>query len=109
MNAACFEPLTGWIPAIDADKVKAAIIVSGVDGTIETKLYYQTATAVVQTTNSYAEVETTWTSGADERCTGDTALSIASAMWVRFAMAYKMPSGTVGQATVSVAVATRRS
>ena len=103
-----YTPVSGWIPAIHADKVKAAFLLSGVQGTVTYRLAYQTAATSQQVTNAWTLLEG-GPSSALERCLADTTLSLPTTdMWVRFAVAHILASGSNGGATLSTAIAVRR-
>ncbi len=103
-------PITGWIPAIHADKVKAAIVVTNAVGTFRSQLAYRTATTSQQDTGSWStNLEGSWHSGDGEFATGELSLSTGSVMWVQLGLEHSLASGSNGGAQVDTAVAIRRS
>jgi len=112
-----FVAVTGWIPAIDAAKVRAAILASGAINNFECRLTYRTAqiTPEMITDNwATATLEGSYHSGSGEWNTGEITLPtgavsgrIDDKMWIQFGLQFKVSSGTAGQATVSVVTAVR--
>ncbi|MCK6508120.1 hypothetical protein L6R53_32930 [Myxococcota bacterium] len=102
-------PITGWLPAIHADKVKALIVVTNAFGAFRAQLAYRTATSIQQITNAWStNFEGAWHSGNGEYNTGELALSTGSAMWIQFGLEHSLSSGANGGAQVDTAVAIRR-
>ena len=112
-----FHPVTGWVPAISVNKVKAAIIMTADSGgTIQCRLTYRTADAITEETGGWDTSLDSWhkpSSGSNwEGNTGEipgTGFSIDSKMWIQFGIRYalEMSSTTFSYATVSTAVAVR--
>ena len=85
-----------------------SVVDSRTQGNVTYRLAYQTASTSQQVTNSWTLLEGAYSSTL-ERCLGDTALSLpATDMWVRFAVAHILSSGSNGGATLSTAIAVRR-
>jgi hypothetical protein len=111
-----YQPVTGWIPTIHVDKVKAAIIVSGVQVsgvTFDYNLAFQTAATSPEGPDAWSSTflsGNTLQSGAAEWASGE--LSWASAptnkMWVRYGVHYKSSGASRAGAFVSAAVAVRK-
>jgi hypothetical protein len=102
--------LTGWIPALEADKVEAAVVTDASSTDWEGRLAYRTAEVVTESTSAWSVLEAGYTTGSGERNTGELTLSISSKMWVQFGLAYRMKSaGSFTQATVTAAVMVRKS
>ncbi len=113
-----FAPVTGWLQAIDAVKVLAAILVSGALNNFQCRLTYRTATTdtgVVTDNWAVVNLEAGWHAGNGEFNTGTLTLPtgvgqtgrIDDKMWIQFGLQFSVSSGTAGQATVSVATAVR--
>lgn len=111
-----FAPVTGWMPAADAAKVLAALLVSGVVGNFQCRLTYRTAqleTAVVTDNWATINLEAGWHTGNGSFNTGQLTLPTSGngrtddKMWIQFGLQFSVSSGTGGQATVSVATAVR--
>lgn len=113
-----FAPVTGWIQAIDAAKVLAAILVSGVVNNFQCRLTYRTATVdtgVIADNWAVVNLEAGWHTGNGEFNTTLLTLPtgvgqsgrIDDKMWIQFGLQFSVSSGTAGQATVSVATAVR--
>lgn len=107
-----FQPVTGWIPALHAAKVKMALIATGADATFQYTPAFQTATYVPE---SPAAWNATWSVGPGnytddgENDTGEMVAAFGTVGWVRFGIAYKLTSGTIGQGFLSIATAIRNS
>lgn len=113
-----YMAVTGWIRAIDAAKVRAAILASGVVGNFQCRLTYRTAQidpATVSDNWGTVNIESSPHAGNGEFNTGELTLPtgpgqtgrIDDKMWIQFGIQYSCSSGTAGQATVSVATAVR--
>jgi len=109
-----FHPVTGWVPGIAVEKVKAAIIITSDSmGEFECKLAYRSAEAVKEEPGEWSAIGASWYSPSSgrnyEANTGEiSSLYLGSKMWVQFGIAHKLNTGsTLAYATVSTAVATR--
>lgn len=113
-----FAPVTRWMPASEAAKVKAALLVSGVVGNFRCRLTYRSAQidpTSVSDNWAAVDLEASWHTGNGEFPTGELTLPtgvgvsgrIDDKMWIQFGLQYSVSSGTAGQATVSVVTATR--
>jgi hypothetical protein len=103
-----YEAYTDWIPAIQADKVSAAIIANGFAGAFGCRLAVQTADTSVEAPNAWANLEAGFTTTSGSRNTGELTLSLGNATWVRFGIASLLTSGTNGAADVSALISVRR-
>ena len=109
-----FQPVTGWIPAIHATKVKMALISTGADSNFQYTVGFQKATYLPESPSAW---DTTWDTaptgapydGNEENNTGEMVEAWGTIGWVRFGIAYKISSGTFAQAYVSAATAIRNS
>lgn len=98
--------VTGWLPALLAEEVKAGFILTTLVGNFQCRLAYRTATTMRDVASGWTPLGTNLTSSD---ILADTAVSGASEMWVQFAIEYSLSSGSnLGSAHVSVAVGTRR-
>lgn len=106
-----FVAITGWVPAMDADKAVAAFIVSDVANYFRTQLVYRRAATSIQAPSSWASLEgNNYHNTNDETTTGEVSLSAGSDMFVQFGVAFSQSTAgsAPGQATVSTSVAVRR-
>ena len=102
---------SGWVPAIDADKVLAAFVISGLLNNFRCQLAYRTATTSIQSPSAWTLLEgAAYRTTNDETTTGEIVLSIGGQMFVQFGIAYSQSTAGAapGQATVSTTVAVRR-
>lgn len=103
----------GWIPAIDVDKVNAAFVSSGISGDFRCQLAYRLAATNIQTPGTWNKLEgSTYRTTNGESTTTELTVPAGSDMFVQFGVAYGQvtaSSSPPGQATVSTAVAVRRS
>lgn len=107
-----YVAITGWLPAIEAQKVVAAFVISGLLGNFRCQLAYRTAIASIQVPSSWALLEgAVYRTANGETTTGEITLSITSKMYVQFGIAFSQSTAgsAPGQATVSTSVAVRRS
>jgi hypothetical protein len=103
--------ITGWIPAIDADKVVAAFVISNLVNNFRCLLAYRKATTSIQVPSVWASLEgSTYRTGNNETTTGEITLAVGAEMFVQFGLAFSQ--GTAGQApgeaSVSTSVAVRK-
>ena len=106
-----FAVCSGWVPAIDADKVLAAFVISGLLNNFRCQLAYRTATTSIQSPSAWALLEgAAYRTANGETTTGEIVLSIGGQMFVQFGIAYSQSTAGAapGQATVSTTVAVRR-
>lgn len=103
-----YEAYTDWIPAVQADKVSAAIIATGFAGAFTDRLAYQTADTSTEAPNGWATLETAFNGTSGARNTGELSLSLGNVMWVRFGIAHILSSGNSGGADVSAMISVRR-
>lgn len=100
--------ITGWVPAIWAQKVMAALLVTSADANFRCRLRYRTAESSQSAPGSWTNTGDSNQSGNQERVAVDNALSLGSNLWVQFGLAYSSSSGT-SSADVMVSVGVRRS
>lgn len=108
-----FVPVSGWIPTVRIQQIKAALVYSDATGGIRVGLATQTADSDRLQPNSWTVFDTSLaapTSANTERLIADTSFTPQSdnAMWVRFGIVYDYVT-TVGYAEVACAVGVIRS
>ena len=97
--------ITGWIPAVWAQKVMAAIIVASASSNFRCRLRYRTAESSQAAPDAWADTADTNQSGNQERVATDNNFAPGSKQWVQFGLAYSSSSGTsVGDVMISVGV-----
>lgn len=102
-----FALISGWVPALLAQKMKAVVICRSLTGNFEWKLAYRTATTSKENPSGWTALDANY-HGAGELDSGEVSLSLDSEMWVQFGLQYHSTSGA-GQAQVDCVVAIRRS
>lgn len=101
--------LTGWVPALLAAKVKAALVTSGIVGNFRFRLAYRKATTSTQAPGAWTTTWDAWRSAEEEVNTGELDVDAADSMWVQFAIQYALSSGSsLGSATISVGLGARK-
>ena len=106
------EPVTGWIPAIYADRVKLAVVNSG-NTNLTIQPVFQTATGVPTSAGAWSSTGMGSAISVGESCTGElqpnAPTGIAAFMWVRFGIGYARTtaSPTRGEANVAVSISVR--
>lgn len=100
-----YQEIGMWVPAILAQKIKAAIVVNSLSGNFQWRLTYRTAT-------TSKESPSAWTSDWDttnnpdrtagEVNTGELSPSLSGKMWVQIGIQYNLSGATAGQAFFSV-------
>lgn len=103
-----YVAVTGWIPAIVATKVKAALVATALQGPIQWRLAMRTATTTPEQPNAWSTTFDTWRTTAAEVCTGELATSISGAMYVQFGIQYILSGGSFGNVIVAATVAVRK-
>jgi hypothetical protein len=103
-----YVAVTGWIPAIMANKVKAALVATALQGPIQWRLAMRTATTAPELPNAWSTTFDTWRTTAAEICTGELSTSITGDMWVQFGIQYILSSGSFGNVIVAATVAVRK-
>jgi len=102
-----YAPVTDWVPAMAASKVKAAIVITEAAANFKVGLAYQLATTSIEQTGNWTAC-TDSTAGTGERNTGELVVTTSSdEAWVRFGFRYKMDSGSDGQCVATAAVGIR--
>lgn len=101
------QVVTGWLPALFVQLVKAGFLIGSVVGNFQCRLTYRTATSMRDVPSGWTPLGTPLTS---DDILGDTSVSLGAHMWVQFAIEYNLSSGSnLGSAYVTAAVGTRRS
>jgi len=103
-----YWPVTGWLPAILAQKVKMALIVTGAHSQFKTRVAYQTAATSPEVPDAWSTTFDTWRSGDQEVCTGELSPTLTAKMWVRFGVQYACGTGTNLPGNVSTSTGIRR-
>lgn len=104
--------VTGWVPAMDIDKVVAQFVLSDLTGSFRCRLGYRKATTNTQTPSAWSSLEGTPHDANGETTSGEITINdLGGEMLAQFGVGYSQASAssTPGQATVSVSVAVRRS
>lgn len=110
-STAQYIAVTGWLPRILVDKVKAGLVCNSLTGNFVFQLAYRTAETSKESPSAWtlvADATGPAPYGAGEGCTSELPVSLGNNMWVQFGIMYKSTSGD-GQASVSVALCARRS
>lgn len=101
--------VTGFIPALYAAYVKAALVITGLTGNFQCRLAWRAATTSTEVPGAWSTTFDTWHSANDEIGTGELQPSVGGDMWVQFAIQYSLSSGSaLGAATISVAIGARK-
>lgn len=104
-----FVPVTGWLPALAVEKLRATIVISGLVGNFQCRLAYRVATTSKETPGAWSTTFDAWRTADGEYNTGDLTPTTGSDMWVQVGLQFANSSGTaVGQATVTSAVHARK-
>jgi hypothetical protein len=105
-----FAPLTRWIPAVLAQEVMAAMVVNGATGGFRCQLTWRSAATSRESPGSWATgFEGAWHSGDGEWNSGEKTPSPGTDMWVQLGVEYSLSSAGEGGASITFAIATRRS
>ncbi|HNC98987.1 MAG TPA: hypothetical protein PKW90_22825 [Myxococcota bacterium] len=94
-----FVPVTGWLTALSAEKVRA-VVVSRAEGNFRWKLAYRTAATSVEDSGSWSPLEAEYHT-VGEVNTEDLTPTLTDVMWVQYGLLYSSSSG-LASATVSV-------
>ena len=103
-----FIALTPPVPALFADKIKAAIIVQSVTGNFRCRIVVRTFVLTSEAAGAWTNTSNTDVTGADERNTGELTLTNGTNMYVQVGLAYSSSTAAFAQADVSVSVGARR-
>ncbi len=108
-----YEPMTPWVPAIAAERFKAAFVLTGADADFRYRFAFRTAKAITESPEAWDDsLEASWrspTGGEDEHDTGElTPNGISTDMWVQLGVAYKADASGLVNGTLSGAFAVRR-
>ena len=104
-SADAVATVTGFVPAILVQKVKAVTVCRSLTGNFQFKLCYRTATTSKENPSAWTAL--TNYEGAGEFDSGDLALNVDSSMYVQFGILYHSSSGA-GDAQVDTTFAVRR-
>ena len=96
-------------PIFDADKVVAAFAISDIANNFNCQLAYRTAATSIQITSAWSLIGTVKTANGEPQ-PAEIALSLGNQMFVQFGLAFNQSTAGAapGQATVSTAVAVRK-
>ncbi len=105
-----FAVVTGWVPAVDVDKVVAFFVITNLLGNFRCQLAYRTAATSIEAPGAWNLAEQAYRNANGETTTGEIALSLGSEMFVQFGVAYSQSSAGAapGQASVTTSVSVRR-
>ena len=103
-----FIAVTRWIPALQAEKLKYAVVCNSLTGLIQYRPCYRTATTSPQDPSAWSTTMDSWrTTG--EICTGELSPTVSTEMWVQGGLQTALSSGSsLGQAFFAVVVAARK-
>lgn len=108
-----YVAITGWMPSVDIEKVKATFVRTSLLGSgFQVKLAWQKASTSVENPGSWAAVPSApaYTTAGEANT---TELNLAASygtpreMWVRFGLEYTLTTGSFGSAAVGGAIAVR--
>lgn len=104
-----FVAISGWVPAVDADKVVAAFVITNIGSNFQCQLAYRTAATSIQATSVWNLIGTVQNANG-ETATTELALSLSGQMFVQFGLAFSQSAAGAapGRASVSTAVAVRK-
>lgn len=104
------EPLTVWLPALDVEFLKAAIVVTGLIGNFRCRLTYRTAETSPEVPGAWTTDFGTEYSADGEYPLSDTQLAnLSGVMWVQIGLEVYLSTGSaLGHANVNVALSGRR-
>ena len=102
--------LTGLLSPLMVEKIKAALMVTSKTGNFQWKLTYRTFSTNREVPGAWSDsFEQSYRTATGDVNTGELTVSgLGSAMWIQIGLAYTSSSGN-GQASVSLALGTRRS
>ena len=103
-----FIALTPPVPALLADKIKAALIVQSVTGNVRCRIVVRYFVLTPEAAGAWTNTSNTDVTGADERNTGELTLTNGTNMYVQVGLAYSSSTAAFAQADVSVSVGARR-
>lgn len=106
-----FVAITGWIPAVDAEKAVAAFVISDLANNFRCLLVYRTAETNIQMPGAWISLQgTNYWNQDGETTTGEVTLTVGSKMFVQFGIAFSQSAAGAapGRASVSTSVAVRR-
>ena len=103
-TSATYEPFGPWLPATGIDECKAILLGKQAVGTaLDCRFVVRTATARQASPGAWGDLDASQ-SVPFECCTGEESLTSAltNKAWAQFGVKYSLPSGTYGQADVSL-------
>lgn len=108
-----FLAISGWVPAIQAKKIKATVLVTSLGGNFKWRLTYRTAQTSKESPSAW---DANWDltnnpeRDAGEFDTGELTPSTDGKMWVQVGIMYYLSANYTGpgQASVTTAVAVRK-
>lgn len=105
-TANSFLPLTGWLPALQAEVMKAVVVMTGKTGNFRCRLSYRTATTSPESPGSWnADVAGTSYMDTDGSYnTDEVSMSVSAAMWVQVGLQFNSTSaGVFSTANLTIA------
>jgi hypothetical protein len=103
-----FVPLSGWLSALDAEKVKLAVVCASLSGNFQWRICYRTAPTSTQEPGAWSTSFDAFR-GAGEVCTGELSPSVAADMYVQLGIQHSLSSGSaLGQATIHAVASARK-
>jgi hypothetical protein len=102
-----FMAVTGWVPALLAQQVMAAVQVAAATAGFQHKLVYRLATYSQNLAGSWVAAEAN-VGGNCERNTGRLPLTLGANMWIQLGIAWST-SGATATADVAISIGARRS
>ena len=106
-TTAVYKWYTDWLPALALDKIKTNLKAKNVSGNHQCRVACQTAATRGDNPDSPTQLESSWMTGMNERCSGilDITANTNMAWLVRFGVAYNLTSGsTPGSADVGLEI-----
>ncbi len=103
--------ITGWVSTIEAEKVIASFVLSGVINNFRCQLAVRYATTNIQTPGAWSSLEgSTYRDSNGETTTAALTVNGAAEMFVQFGVSFSQSTAgqAPGQATVTTSIAVRR-
>ena len=105
------QPVTGWMPYAEAEKVMMAIIIASMTGAIKFMVVWRTATASQESPKDWVitpDKEAAWHTANEETTTAQLTPGVVGDMWIQFGLKYLLGNGTFGRADVTTATCVRK-
>ena len=104
-----FVAATGWVPLLQAQKAKLAVVCNSLTGNFQWRVAYRLATTSTQDPGAWTTTFDSWRT-AGEVCVADlTPATTDNEMYIQLGIQYNLSSGsTLGQASISAVVAARK-